>query len=96
VSGLQATQRYGYIEAGTDAPPDLELRYIEQIRDRYYHDVVEGRLIVSEANFRNMGVSSTPTLLLVDRAGIVRSYHPGAMSYDELRRVVERLVKPTW
>ena len=43
---------------------------------------------VSEENFRNYGASTTPTLVLIDRAGIVRLYHPGAMTYEELRAAI--------
>ena len=48
---------------------------------------------MSEENFRRYGASTTPTLVLVDRAGIVRLYHPGAMSYEELRARVASLVE---
>jgi predicted transcriptional regulator len=37
-------------------------------------------------------VSTTPTLVILDRAGIVRLYHPGAMTYEELKRAVDRIV----
>jgi hypothetical protein len=43
--------------------------------------------------FRNYGVSTTPTIVLIDRRGIVRLYHPGAMTYDELAPRVERIVR---
>jgi thioredoxin-related protein len=39
---------------------------------------------VSEANFQRFGASTTPTLVLIDRQGIVRLYHPGAMPYQQL------------
>jgi thiol-disulfide isomerase/thioredoxin len=87
------TQKYGYIGAGEDAPPDVELRYIEQIRRERYADIITAPAPVSEENFRRYGASTTPTLVLVDRAGIVRLYHPGAMPYEELRAAVESVVK---
>jgi hypothetical protein len=31
--------------------------------------------------------------VLVDKEGIVRLYHPGAASYDELAPVIEKLLK---
>jgi thioredoxin-related protein len=46
---------------------------------------------VSEANFRNYGASTTPTLVVIDRQGIVRLYHPGAMTLDELRAALNRV-----
>ena len=79
------TQKYGYVEGGQDATPQVETRYIEQIRQRYYAGVVEGPLVVNEENFRAYGASTTPTLVLVDRNGVVRLYHPGALSYAQLR-----------
>lgn len=79
------TQKYGYVEGGQDATPQVETRYIEQIRQKYYAGVVEGPLLVNEENFRAYGASTTPTLVLVDRNGVVRMYHPGALSYSQLR-----------
>lgn len=39
---------------------------------------------ISERNFHIYGVSTTPTLVLIDRSGVVSLYHPGKMSYREL------------
>ena len=86
------TQKYGYIARGEEAPPDVELRYIETVRKQSYGDIVDAPAVVSEENFRNYGVSTTPTLLLVDREGIVRMYHPGKMTYDELRTRIQALL----
>lgn len=86
------TQKYGYVARGKDAPPDVELRYIETVRKEYYGDIVGSPAVVSEENFRNYGVSTTPTLLLVDREGIVRMYHPGRIAYDELRTRIQELL----
>jgi thiol-disulfide isomerase/thioredoxin len=86
------TQKYGYVARGQDAPPDVELRYIETVRKEFYGDIVGSPAVVSEENFRDYGVSTTPTLLLVDREGIVRMYHPGQMTYDELRARIQALL----
>jgi len=83
------TQRYGYIASGTDAPPADELKYIAQIRDQFYGGL-RMTVPVSEENFKNFGSSTTPTLVVVDRAGIVRLYHPGRMSYEELLPIVTK------
>lgn len=91
---LAPTQKYGYVAGGADAPPAVETAYIEQVRQRYYAGVVDGPAVVSEANFSRYGASTTPTLVLVDRAGVVRLYHPGAMNYAELRQAVARVVQP--
>jgi thiol-disulfide isomerase/thioredoxin len=82
------TQKYGYVAGGVDASADVELRYIEQIRRERYAGLIANPAPVSEENFRRYGASTTPTLVLIDRAGIVRLYHPGAMTYEELRAKV--------
>ncbi len=85
------TQKYGYVQSGIEAPPDAELRYIEQIRQERYADIITTPAPVNEENFRRYGASTTPTLVLIDRAGIVRLYHPGRMTYEELRPLVAKL-----
>jgi thiol-disulfide isomerase/thioredoxin len=85
------TQRYGYAANGDEASPADELKYIEQIRHKYYADLLDVPAPVSQANFRNYGASTTPTLVLIDRRGIVRLYHPGAMTIDELRAALNRV-----
>ncbi|MBZ5612187.1 MAG: redoxin domain-containing protein [Acidobacteriia bacterium] len=88
---IAPTQRYGYVARGEDAGPAEELKYIEAIRGEYYADLLSAPAPVSEENFKNYGASTTPTLVLIDRRGIVRLYHPGAMTLDELRAALNRL-----
>jgi thiol-disulfide isomerase/thioredoxin len=78
------TQHYGYTAGGNDASPDEETRYIDAVRNRYYAALSGMSVPVSEENFQRFGASTTPTLVLVDRQGIVRLYHPGAMPYPQL------------
>ncbi|HLX44926.1 MAG TPA: TlpA disulfide reductase family protein [Bryobacteraceae bacterium] len=89
------TQKYGYVANGEEAPADVELRYIDQIRRDRYADIIATPAPISEENFRKYGVSTTPTLVLVDRGGIVRLYHPGRMTYEELQPLVEALFRPS-
>ena len=89
---LGPTQRYGYVAGGIDAPPAEELKYIAQIREQFYSSL-KMAVPVSEENFQSWGCSTSPTLALIDRAGIVRLYHPGKMSYEELAPKVVALVK---
>jgi thiol-disulfide isomerase/thioredoxin len=89
---LGPTQKYGYVGGGEDATPAQELRYIAQIRQQFYGSL-QMAVPVSEENFKSWGCSTTPTLALIDRAGIVRLYHPGRMSYEELAPKVAELVK---
>jgi thiol-disulfide isomerase/thioredoxin len=78
------TRYYGYVANGDDAPPAVEKRYISEIRDRYYSQLSQMPVPLSNANFATYGASSTPTLALINRQGIVRYYHPGAASEAEL------------
>jgi thiol-disulfide isomerase/thioredoxin len=88
---IAPTQHYGYVANGEEAGPAEELKYIEQIRHQYYADLLSVPAPLSEANFRNYGASTTPTLVLIDRQGIVRLYHPGAMTLEELRAALDRV-----
>jgi thiol-disulfide isomerase/thioredoxin len=86
------TQRYGYIARGEEAPPEVELRYIDEVRLKYYAPwIADFRAPVSEETFRNYGASTTPTIVLIDASGIVRLYHPGNMTYEELKPRLDRL-----
>src|SRR5205085_1360670 len=78
------TEYYGYVADGADAPPSVEKPYIEQIRRKFYAPLGDFPAPLSNANFARYGASSTPTLALVDRKGIVSWYHPGAATEREL------------
>jgi thiol-disulfide isomerase/thioredoxin len=86
------TQRFGYVANNAPATPDEELRYIVEIRDIYYPFLKGEAVPVSDANHKRYGVSSTPTLALVDREGIVRVYHPGRMTEEELDEAIRKLL----
>jgi thiol-disulfide isomerase/thioredoxin len=83
------TQRYGYTARGEDATPQQEKVYIDQIRKEHYAGLAEMPVPLSEENFKMWGCSSTPTLVLLDRKGLVRMYHPGKMTYEELATPIE-------
>jgi thiol-disulfide isomerase/thioredoxin len=85
------TQLYGYTAEG-EASPDQETRYIDQIRTQYYAPLSAMPVPLSGENFQTYGCSTTPTLVLLDSRGIVRLYHPGAMSFEALQSKVTRLV----
>ncbi|MGD9935049.1 MAG: redoxin domain-containing protein [Dehalococcoidia bacterium] len=86
------TQRFGYVAGGAPAGPAEELRYIEQVRNSYYGFLADLPVPVSEANHKLYGVSSTPTVVLVDRQGIVRLYHPGRLTKEELEQQLRPLL----
>ncbi len=86
------TQRYGYVARGKEAGPQEENKYIEEIRATYYGFLPPNTIAMSEANHRRYGVSTTPTVVILDRKGIVRTYHPGAMTRAELEPLVARFL----
>jgi thiol-disulfide isomerase/thioredoxin len=87
------TRYYGYVANGDDATPAVEKPYIQQIRERYYSQLSQMPVPLSNANFARYGASSTPTLALIDRQGIVRYYHPGAASEAELSSRILAVLK---
>jgi cytochrome c biogenesis protein CcmG/thiol:disulfide interchange protein DsbE len=87
------TRLYGYVAGGEDAPPDKEKAYIEQVRQRFYSALSDMPAPLSSANFVAYGASSTPTLVLVDRAGLVRYYHPGSASEAELTGRIQAVLR---
>jgi cytochrome c biogenesis protein CcmG/thiol:disulfide interchange protein DsbE len=86
------TQRYGYVARGASASADEELRYIVQVRDQYYPFLAALPVPLSAANHERYGVSSTPTVVILDRHGIVRLYHPGRLTEDELEAALRPLL----
>lgn len=87
------TQLYGYAAQGADASPAQERAYIESVRQRYYAGLLDMPVPLSQQNFKIYGASTTPTLVVLNRAGQVAMYHPGAMRYDELRAQLEKVVR---
>ncbi len=86
------TQRYGYTRRGQDATPAEEKPYIDQIRREHYAMLPEMAVPIHEETFGNYGASTTPTLVLVDRSGIVRLFHPGQMTEAEMEARVQALL----
>ncbi len=85
------TRLYGYVARGRDATPAQELDYLENAYRAHYPIPEWMAAPVSTENFLALGVSSTPTLVLADRNNVVRLYHPGDMSYEELKRAIAPL-----
>jgi thiol-disulfide isomerase/thioredoxin len=82
---LAPTQRYGYAAAGLPASAAEEVKYIDAVRAKYYSILGDIPVPVSKENFRHYGASTTPTLVLIGADGRVKLYHPGRMTYDELK-----------
>jgi thiol-disulfide isomerase/thioredoxin len=93
--GLQVigpTRLYGYTAQIEHASASDEMQYIDAVRHRFYSGLLDMPVPVSKYNFDTYGASTTPTLVLLDRAGKVAMYHPGALQYAELRAEIEKVV----
>jgi thiol-disulfide isomerase/thioredoxin len=86
------TRLYGYVAGGEEAAPAAEKQYIDEVRRQHYAALADMPVPVSAANFLTYGASTTPTLILIDRAGMVRFYHPGAVSEQELSARIQALL----
>jgi len=87
------TRFYGYVANGAEAPPEVEKPYIEQVRRRFYAPLLDISAPLSNTNFNRYGASTTPTLVLVDRKGIVSWYHPGDATERELTAQIEKALR---
>ena len=74
------------VDPRASAAPEIAAVYAQ-----YYASLGKIEIPLSEANFLRFGVSTTPTMLLVDGQGIVRMYNPGAASYETLAARIEPL-----
>jgi len=93
--GLQVigpTRYYGYTAQEEHASQSTELAFIDAVRHRFYSGLLDMPVPISTHNFDVYGASTTPTLVLLDRAGKVAMYHPGAMAYDQLKAEIEKVV----
>jgi thiol-disulfide isomerase/thioredoxin len=86
------TRLYGYTAQLEHASPSDEMQYIDAVRRHFYSGLLDMPVPVSKYNFETYGASTTPTLVLLDRAGKVAWYHPGAVPYAELRGEIEKVV----
>jgi thiol-disulfide isomerase/thioredoxin len=89
---IAPTQRFGYVAGGRDAGAAEETTYIGMVRRNAYPSLAQVPVPLAEANHRRYGVSTTPTLVLVDRQGLVRMYHPGGMTEKELDAAVRQVL----
>jgi len=89
---MAPTRYYGYVADGKDAAPAVERKYIEAVRRQYYAVLDDVPAPLSNANFLKYGASTTPTLVLIDANGVVRLYHPGAISGPELAARIQAIL----
>ena len=85
---IAPTQHYGYVGANENISPVEETKFIDQVRQQFYANLP---VPLSEENFKTYGASTTPTIVLIDRQGIVRLYHPGVMDPRELSALASKL-----
>ncbi|HWW15076.1 MAG TPA: TlpA family protein disulfide reductase [Candidatus Dormibacteraeota bacterium] len=90
---LGPTRLYGYTAQVQNAAPSAELAYIDAVRHRFYGGLLDMPVPISTYNFDVYGASTTPTLVLLDRAGKVAMYHPGALAYEQLKAEIEKVVR---
>jgi thiol-disulfide isomerase/thioredoxin len=88
---IAATQRFGYVAKRKPATPEEELAYMFQIRDEFYQWFKDVPTPVSADLYEAYGVSSSPTMVLIDRAGNVAEYHPGQMTMEELEAAIKEI-----
>jgi hypothetical protein len=93
LSVVAPTQHYGYVAGGEDAAPAAETGYIKAIYAQYYAGLGNVEVPLSEENFARYGVSTTPTIVLLDAQGIVRLYNPGNISYEQLAARIDTVLR---
>jgi len=87
---IAPTQFYGYAGQGENASPETEFAWIDKVRQHFYSGLLDVPVPVSKVNFDTYGASTTPTLVVISSKGVVDLYHPGLMSYDELRSAIDQ------
>jgi thiol-disulfide isomerase/thioredoxin len=93
LSVVGPTRLYGYTAQEEHAAPADELAYIDAVRKRFYGSLLDMPVPISKYDFDVYGASTTPTLVLLDRAGKIAMYHPGALPYDQLKAEIEKVVR---
>jgi thiol-disulfide isomerase/thioredoxin len=91
---IAPTQRYGYTALSENTPVAEENEFIHKVFLRFYARIPAISVPLDSGNFERFGVSTTPTLVLADRQGIVRLYHPGYLAEDDLQAAADRLLGP--
>ena len=89
---VAVTQPFGYVAKKKPAEWDEERAYTLQVRDEFYPWLKDVPMPVSKDLYSAYGVSTSPTIVFVDRAGNVANYHPGRLTTEELDAVLTTLV----
>ena len=88
------TKFYGYVARREPAGQDEELAYLTGIRDSVYPWMKTTPVPISDQIFAQYGVSTTPTLVLIDRAGNVSKYNPGRLTAEQLEPLIQAIIAP--
>ena len=91
---IAPTKLYGYVAQRKPAGAAEEMAYIKEIRDKFYPWLSAHAVPVSEDVFAKYGVSTTPTLVLIDRAGNVSKYNPGRLTMAQLDPLIRAIAAP--
>jgi thiol-disulfide isomerase/thioredoxin len=86
------TRLFGTGAGDKDATPAEEKVEVEKVWKEHYGMLEGVSAPIDTETMVRWGVSSNPTIALVDRKGLVRFYSPTRMSEDELSRRVEELL----
>jgi thiol-disulfide isomerase/thioredoxin len=88
------TRLYGYTAQEDKASPATEKAFVEKVYQKYYSSIPNAAVPLDAGNFQRFGASTTPTIVLVNRRGIVELYHPGVMDEASLRSAIEHALAP--
>ena len=91
---IAPTKLYGYVAQRKPAGAAEEMAYLKEIRDKFYPWLSAHAVPVSEDVFAKYGVSTTPTLVLIDRAGNVSKYNPGRLTMEQLEPLIQAIAAP--
>ena len=89
---IAPTRRRGTIDGEHPSTPDEENAEIERVWKNSYAALAGISHPIDQEKMLVYGVSSTPTLVLIDRQGIVRLYCPFRLSESALARKIEPLL----
>ena len=89
---LGPTKLYGIAAGGEEATPQQEKEFIDRVFARYYANIPGMAVPLDARNFETYGASTTPTLVVIDRRGIVSFYHPGNATGEELGRAIQAVL----
>ena len=92
---IAPTRRYGDVPKVENPTAEQEDQEIERVWKTSYAGLDGTPHPVNDAMMLRYGVSATPTLVLIDRQGIVRMYTPTRMTESELSRRIDALISAT-